>query len=205
MGRHSGNGHIGLLTFLCVIVGRCSNNGLPANKNIVVLNTRRSTKCGCNAGFTFKSTNGTLISRNYQKENKHHAMCSTLSPTELNRKAHVFRGMQSPQEAQAGLDFVTSMFADDYSTRKIQVSNLANGQIRRSAMNSNGEKLPVGMPHSAPKAYTDMLIRKGKAAANGNISPANALSSFINGLENRNIAHSTLNDTDVNGNKLSLP
>ena len=29
MGRHSGNGHIGLLTFLCVIVGRCSNNGLP--------------------------------------------------------------------------------------------------------------------------------------------------------------------------------
>ena len=129
-------------------------------------------------------------------------MCSTLSPTELNKKTHVFRGMQSPQEAQARLDFVTSMFADDYSTRNIQVSNLVNGQIRRSAMNCNGGKLPVGMPHSAPKAYTDMLIRKGKAAANGNISPANALSSFTNGLENRNIAHSILNDTDVNGNEV---
>ena len=94
------------------------------------------------------------------------------------------------------------MFADDYSTRNIQVLNLVNGQIRRSAMNCNGGKLPVGMPHSVPKAYTDMLIRKGKAAANGNISPANALSSFTNGLENRNIAHSILNDTDVNGNEV---
>lgn len=55
---------------------------------------------------------------------------------------------------------------------------------------------------TAPKAYTDMLIRKGKAAANGNISPAKALSSFVNGLENRNIAHSILNDTDVNGNEV---
>ena len=120
-------------------------------------------------------------------------MCSKLSVTELNKKAHVFRGLQSPQEAKSRLDFVTSMFADDYSTRNIQVANLVNGQIRRSAIDSHGGKLPLGMHHSAPKAYTDMLIRKGKA---------NALSSFISTMEDRNIAHSILNDTDVNGNEV---
>lgn len=145
---------------------------------------------------------GTLVFRHHQNGEVHHDMCSKLSITELNKKAHVFRGLQSPQEAKSRLDFVTSMFADDYSTRNIQVANLVNGQIRRSAIDSHGGKLPLGMPHSAPKAYTDMLIRQGKAAANGNVSPANALSSFISIMEERNIAHSILNDTDVNGDEV---
>ena len=94
------------------------------------------------------------------------------------------------------------MYADDYSTTNIQVANLVNGQIRRSVIDSHGGNLPQGMPHSAPKAYTDMLIRKGKAAAYGNVSPANALSSFISTMEKENIAHAILNDTDVNGNEV---
>ena len=68
------------------------------------------------------------------------------------------------------------MYADDYSTRNIQVADLVNGQIRRSA-------------------------RCWKAST-GDAAPANALSSFINLMENGNIAHSTLNKTDVNRNEV---
>ena len=94
------------------------------------------------------------------------------------------------------------MYGDDHSTTNIQVANLVNGQIRRSLIDSHSGNLPLRMPHSAPKAHTDMFVRKGKAAAN-NGSPANALSSFVSIMENGNIAHSILNDTDVNENEVA--
>ena len=102
-----------------------------------------------------------------------------MSNIELQSKAHVFRGLQSPQEANARLNFVTSMFKDDYSARNSQVTNILNGQIRREAMDGNHGVLPPGTPYSAPKAYTDTLIRAGKASANGNVSPIDALPAFI--------------------------
>ena len=84
-----------------------------------------------------------------------------------------------PVEASARLSFVTRMFTDNYSTRNVQVTNILNGQIRREAMNANGGILPTGRPFTAPKAYTDTLIRAGKAAAKGNVYHENSLATLI--------------------------
>jgi hypothetical protein len=75
------------------------------------------------------------------------------------------------------------MFTDDYSTRNVQAINLLNGQMRRVAINANGGILPVDTPFAAPKAYTGMLIRAGKDAANGNVSDEDSLAALINLFE----------------------
>jgi hypothetical protein len=119
-----------------------------------------------------------------------------LSPVELRNKAHIIRGLQTPEEASARLSFVTSMYTDNYSTRNAQVTHLLNGQIRREAMNANGGILPSGTPFSASKAYTDTLIRAGKAAANGNVSHENSLAELINLLEKDGTKYAIQNDID---------
>jgi hypothetical protein len=129
----------------------------------------------------------------------HHPECLPLSLVDLKNKAHIFRGFQSPVEASARLSFVTSMFTDNYSTRNVQVTNLLNGQIRREAMNANGGVLPAETPFTAPKAYTDTLIRAGKAAANGNISHENSLAELIRLFEKDNMKYAIQNDIDNQG------
>lgn len=182
--------------------GRCSSNGYPGRKNSVVIrNSRKSIKCGCNAGFTFDSIDGSLVFKEHKPSQPHHSECCQLSVAQLQNKAHVFRGLQSPEAEKSRLDFVTSMFADDYSTRSCQVTNLLNGQIRRSATDECGV-LPTAVAYAAPKAYTDTLIRAGKAAANGNISPTQAVSALITFFHNEGITYDLQNDMDENGDEV---
>lgn len=163
------------------------------------MNNRRSSKCGCTAVFTFNSDTGTLIFKDHQPGQQHHPMCAELSEVEFHKKAHIFRGLQSPTDETSRLEFVKSMFADDHATRNVQVTNLLNGQIRRLAMDENNGVLPIGTPYAAPKAYTDTLIRAGKAAANGNVTPDNALSALIIFLQKEDMRHRILNEIDNNG------
>ena len=179
--------------------GRCSNNGLPGGKGPVVNNTRRSTKCNCNASFTFHPIEKTLVFKHHLPGQIHHPDCNPLSPVDLRNRAHIFRGLQTPEEASARLIFVTSMFTDNYSTRNAQVTNLLNGQIRREVMNANDGILPAGTPFSAPKAYTDTLIRAGKAAANGNVSHEDSLAALINLFEKDSTKFAIQNDIDNQG------
>jgi hypothetical protein len=112
---------------------------------------------------------------NHALELQHHAECTELLSTELQNKAPVLRGLQSPEQADTQLQFVTSLFTDDCSTRSKQVTHLINGRIRRLAMDANEGVLSAGTPYCAPKAYTDSLIRADKAAAIENINPLTPL------------------------------
>ena len=72
-------------------------------------------------------------------------------------------------------------------------------EIRREAINANGGVLPASTPLTAPKAYTDTLIRSGKAAANGNISHENSLAELIRLFEKDNVKYAIQNDIDNQG------
>ena len=150
------------------MIGRCSNNGAAGRKGPLILNSRRSSKCGCKAAFVLDVERGSLTFINHALEQQHHADCIELSPTELKNKAHVFRGLQSPEQANLHLQFATSIFTDDCSTSDKQATRLINSQLRRVAMDANEGILSAGTPYSAPKAYTECLIRAGKAAAKKN-------------------------------------
>lgn len=162
-------------------------------------NSRRSTKCGCNAYFTFKPSLSSLVFKTHKPGQPHHPACCQLSEVEFFKKANIYKGNQTPEKIKASLEFVTSMYSDDYSTKDCTVTNLLNGQMRREKAAANNGLIPPGTPFAAPKAYTDTLIRAGKAAANGNVSPADAVAALLAFLDKEEMKYRVQNDTDVNG------
>ena len=105
----------------------------------VIRNSRKSSKCDCQAKFQFDTHNGIRFS------GEHNDLCSPLSDREFQSKGYVMKMLQSPDK-HASFENLAVTCMSDWGSSKSNVAQIIEKEVIKRSYSMTSDK-NVRPPH----------------------------------------------------------